>query len=32
MPGKRRVSGDEALLFLDDIRDRLTLVALDERE
>lgn len=32
MPGKRRVSGDEALLFLGDIRERLTLVALDERE
>ena len=32
MPGKRRVSGHEALLFLGDIRERLTLVALDERE
>jgi predicted nucleic acid-binding protein len=32
MPGKRRVSGDEALLFLGNIRERLTLVALDERE
>jgi predicted nucleic acid-binding protein len=32
MPGKRRVSGDEALLFLDDIRQRLTLVALDGEE
>ena len=32
MPGKRRVSGDEALLFLGDIRERLTLVALDEQE
>ena len=32
MPGKRRVSGDEALLFLGDIRERLTMVALDERE
>ena len=32
MPGKRRVRGDEALLFLGDIRDRLTLVALDEQE
>ncbi len=29
MPGRRRVSGDEALLFLGDIRDRLTLIALD---
>ena len=32
MPDKRRVSGDEALLFLGDIRERLTLVALDEQE
>ena len=32
MPGKRRVSGHEALLFLGDIRERLTLVALDEQE
>jgi predicted nucleic acid-binding protein len=32
MPGKWRVSGDEALLFLSDIRERLTLVALDEDE
>jgi hypothetical protein len=32
MPGRRRVSGDEALLFLGDIRERLTLVALDGQE
>ena len=32
MPGKRRVSGDEALLFLSDIRERLMLVALDDQE
>jgi predicted nucleic acid-binding protein len=32
MPGNRRVSGDEALLFLGDIKERLTLVALDEQE
>ena len=32
MPGKRRVSGDEALLFLGDIRERLTVIALDEQE
>lgn len=32
MPGKFRVSGDEALLFLNDIRERLTLVALDGPE
>lgn len=32
MPGNRRVSGNEALLFLGDIKERLTLVALDEHE
>lgn len=32
MPAKRRVSGDEALLFLSDVRERLTQVALDEQE
>ena len=32
MPGKHRVSGNEALLFLGDIRERLTLIALDEQE
>ena len=32
MPGRRRASGDEALLFLDNIRERLTVVALDEQE
>jgi predicted nucleic acid-binding protein len=32
MPGKRRASGDEALLFLGNIRERLTVVALDEQE
>ena len=32
MSGKRRVSGNEALLFLGDIRERLTLVALDEQD
>jgi predicted nucleic acid-binding protein len=32
MPGKRRVSGNEALLFLSGIRERLTIVALDEQE
>ncbi len=32
MPAPRRVSGNEAMLFLGDIRDRLTLVALTERE
>ena len=29
MPGKHRVSPDEALLFLDDVRERLSVVALD---
>jgi predicted nucleic acid-binding protein len=32
MPGKRRVGGDAALLFLRDIRDNLTLISLDERD
>src|SRR5205809_762610 len=29
LPGKHRVSGDQALLFLESIRDRLTIIALD---
>jgi predicted nucleic acid-binding protein len=32
MPGKDRASPDEALLFVNDVRDRLTLVALNEDE
>lgn len=32
MPGKDRASPDEALLFLGDVRDRLTLVSLREEE
>lgn len=32
MPGRRRVSGDEAMLFLGDVRERLTLVTLDDTE
>ena len=32
MPGKRRVSGDEALLFLGDMRERLTIVSLSGGE
>lgn len=32
MPGKYRVSCDQAILFLAEIRQRLTLVALDEEE
>jgi len=30
--GRERVSGDEAMLFLGDIRERLTIVSLDARE
>ena len=32
MPGKDRASPDEALLFLGDVRERLTVVALDEKD
>ena len=32
MPGKRRVGGDAALLFLTDIRDHLTLISLNDRD
>ncbi len=32
MPGKDRVTGDEALLFLGNVRDRLTIVALEPEE
>lgn len=32
MPGTHRVSGDEALLFLGNIRERLTIVALNSNE
>jgi len=32
MPGKNRASSDEALLFLCNVRERLTLVALNEKE
>ena len=32
MPGKDRASPDEALLFLRDVRERLTMVTLDETE
>lgn len=32
MPGKDRASPDEALLFLRDVRERLSMVALDENE
>ncbi|MCW5977312.1 MAG: PIN domain-containing protein [Bryobacteraceae bacterium] len=32
MPAPRRAGGDQALLFISNIRERLTLVALDEQE
>jgi len=32
MPGKERVSGDEALLFIGNVKERLTIVALNEEE
>jgi predicted nucleic acid-binding protein len=32
MPGKDRVSGDEALLFLGSIRERITVISLDSEE
>src|SRR5215469_11619112 len=32
MPGRRRVAGDAALLFLRDIRDHLTLISLNDRD
>jgi predicted nucleic acid-binding protein len=32
MPGKDRASGDEALLFLGNVRDRLMIVSLDAKE
>jgi predicted nucleic acid-binding protein len=32
LPGKTRLSGEQALLFLDNIRERLTLISLDGRE
>jgi len=32
MPGRRRIGGHEALLFLGDLRQHLTIVSLDEHE
>ena len=32
MPGRSRVSGDEALLFLTNVRERLTLITLNDQE
>ncbi|MGC2658196.1 MAG: PIN domain-containing protein [Bryobacteraceae bacterium] len=32
MPGRHRISGEQAMLFIGSIRDRLTTIALDEEE
>jgi len=32
MPGKHRVGGEQAMLFLSDVRERLTIVSLDDEE
>src|SRR5437667_140908 len=32
LPGRQRMTGDQAVLFLEDMKDRLTTVALDEKE
>jgi predicted nucleic acid-binding protein len=32
MPGKHRLSGEQAMLFLNTIRERLTIISLDEEE
>ncbi|MGA7292412.1 MAG: PIN domain-containing protein [Terriglobales bacterium] len=32
MPGKRRISGEQAMLFIGNVRDRLSIVALDGEE
>jgi predicted nucleic acid-binding protein len=32
MPGKHRISGEQAMLFLSDMRERLTIVSLDDQE
>lgn len=32
MPGKHRISGEQAMLFLSDMRERLTVVSLDDQE
>ncbi|HKW96412.1 MAG TPA: PIN domain-containing protein [Bryobacteraceae bacterium] len=32
MPGTHRISGEQAMLFLSDVRERLTVVSLDEHE
>ena len=32
MPGTHRISGEQAMLFLSDMRERLTIVSLDEHE
>lgn len=32
MPGKHRISGDQAMLFVGNVRERLTIVAMDEND
>lgn len=32
MPGKHRISGEQAMLFLSDMRERLTIISLDDEE
>ena len=32
MPGKHRISGEQAMLFLSDIRERLTIISLDDED
>jgi len=32
MPGKQRISGEQGMLFLSDIREHLTIISLDDRE
>jgi predicted nucleic acid-binding protein len=32
MPGKHRISGEQAMLFLGDIRERLTIISLDDEQ
>lgn len=32
MPGKQRISGDQSMLFVENIRERLTIVSLDDED
>src|SRR5260370_7485333 len=32
MPGKHRISGEQAMLFLSDMRERLAIISLDDQE